>query len=294
MKILLTGATGFIGKNISEYLINSGRHELFAPSSSELNLLDEMSVDPYLRKHQFDVIIHTAGKPGHRNAADPTGVFYADTRMYFNIVRNHDCFGKLIITGSGGIYDLRNYRPKMKETEWKNNIPSDEHGFFRYVTAHHIETMDRIVDLRLFGVFGKYEDYLIRFISNAICKTLYDLPITIRQDRFFDYLYIDDLMQVIDFFITNDALYNEYNITPDKPVSLKWLAELILSVSGKHLPILIASEGFGSEYSGDNSRLKEQIPKMSFTSFETAITSMVHWYRQNLSNIDKFSLLTDK
>ena len=106
MKVLITGANGFIGKNLIERL--SGFYDLLSPYREELDLLDEKSVHVYLMKNMPDVIIHTAGKPVHRNAADPTGIFYADTRMFFSLMRNRDYFGKLIITGSGGIYDIRN------------------------------------------------------------------------------------------------------------------------------------------------------------------------------------------
>ena len=54
------------------------------------------------------------------------------------------------------------------------------------------------MELRLFGVFGRHEDYAIRFISNAICKTLFDLPITLRQNRTFSYLYVDDLGPIVE------------------------------------------------------------------------------------------------
>ena len=146
------------------------------------------------------MVIHAAGKPGHRNAIDPNGIFYANTRMVFNLFANADKFGKMIILGSGGIYDLRNYTPKMSENSYTNHIPEDEHGFFRYVTGKYIENMDNVVDLRLFGVFGKYEDYAIRFISNAMCKAVFDLPITVKQNRKFDYLYINDFMPVLGIF----------------------------------------------------------------------------------------------
>lgn len=292
MKILVTGASGFIGKNLVEYLSN--HYELLTPGHDELDLLDELTVDAYLRKHEVDVVIHTAGKPGHRNAKDPNAVFYADTRMYYNLMRNHDYFGKIIITGSGAVYDIRKNLVKIKEEEWKENLPADEHGFFRYITAHHIETSSAVVDLRLFGVFGKYEDYAIRFISNAICKVLHDLPITIRQNRMFDYLYINDLCAVIDHFIGHDGKYHEYNVTPDKAVSLKQVAERILSVAGKDLPILISRQGMGLEYSGDNSRLKQELPSLGFTTLDDAIIQLYEWYRQNLSRINREALLIDK
>lgn len=292
MKLLLTGSSGFIGKNLAEYL--SGRYEVLAPSRVELDLLDECSVDRYLACHSVDVVIHTAGKPGHRNAPDPVGVFYADTRMYFNLVRNRERFGKLIIAGSGGIYDMRSYSPKMKEVDWKKHVPLDEHGFFRYVTAHHIETTPNVVDLRLFGVFGKYEDYAIRFISNAICKVLHDLPITIRQDRFFDYIYVKDIFPIFDHFINGDARYKEYNITNGNPVLLTSLAKIVLEISGKSLPIIVAQSGLGLEYSGDNGRLKSEMPNFAFTPIYEAVGELYGWYEENLSMINKEYLLVDK
>jgi GDP-L-fucose synthase len=292
MEILITGGSGFIGRNLVEYL--SGSHVVHSPTRNELDLLDERAADAYFRAHSFDVVIHAAGKPGHRNAADPTGIFYADTRMYLTLLRNRDYFGKLLITGSGAIYDMRCYRPKMKEEEWKLNMPRDEHGFFRYVTAHHIEKSYEVVDLRLFGVFGKYEDYAIRFISNAICKTLFDLPVTIKQNRKFDYLYINDFLRVVDYFIHHMPRYHEYNVTPDSSIELLELARKVIAVSGKVLPVLMQQDGMGMEYSGDNGRLREEIPDIVFTPLDESIVQLYEWYFLNRKSIDSNCLLTDK
>lgn len=292
MRVLVTGSNGFIGRNLVEYL--RGRYELLAPKRNELNLLDEESVDTYLKKNPVDVVIHAAGKPGHRNAVDPTGIFYADTRMYFNLMRNRDYFDKLIITGSGAIYDIRNNIQKIKEDNWGIDVPADEHGFFRYVTAHHIEASPGVVDLRLFGVFGKYEDYAIRFISNAICKVLFDLPVTILKNRRFDYLYIDDLMTVVDYFINNQTLCSSYNVTPDTSVDLYTLAEMVRNKSGKDLPIIVRESGMGLEYSGNNRRLRAEIPELVFTPLVDAIERLYVWYDSNIQQIDRNKLLEDR
>lgn len=50
-KILLTGANGFIGKNILEGL--QEKYELFCPSSKELDLSVTEVVQGYLEKHSF-------------------------------------------------------------------------------------------------------------------------------------------------------------------------------------------------------------------------------------------------
>ena len=260
----------------------------------ELNLADEESVDCYFRNHSIDVVIHAAVKPGHRNAKDTSNLFYTNTRMFFNLERHKSEYEKMIVLGSGAIYDMRNYRPKMKEEEWDAYIPSDEHGYCKYVCEKVIEKSNNIYDLRIFGIFGKYEDYAIRFISNAICKTIFDLPITIKQNRYFDYLYIDDLMPVLDWFINNKPNYHSYNITPDKSISLYELAEIIKNLSNKNLPIIVAQEGLGLEYSGNNNRIKEEFQEFKTTPIKDSIKRLISWYIENKNNLDFNKLIIDK
>jgi len=151
-----------------------------------------------------------------------------------------------------------------------------------------------VVELRPFGVFGKHEDWEIRFISNAICKALFDLPITLRQNRRFDYVFIDDLVNVVRHILANDVPMTAYNVTPDEAVELKTLAEMVLQASGKDLPIRIAREGMGTEYSGDNTRLKEVMPGVPSTSLREAIASLYGWYEEHRDLIQRDLLLSDK
>lgn len=292
--ILLTGGSGFIGRNILESYLNE-KYQIDAPSSKELNVADEKSVAQYFTSHHPDVVIHAAVKPAHRNAKDFNNIFFTNTRMFFNLERYSDEYEKMLVIGSGAIYDNRNYRPKVKEEDWKNNIPLDEHGFCKYVCEKVIEHSRNIYDLRVFGIFGKYEDYAIRFISNAICKTLFDLPITIKQNRKFDYLYVNDLMPILDWFISEIPCYKAYNVTPDHSASLYDLALMVRAISGKSdLPIQVAQEGLGLEYSGNNQRLRNEYRNIMFTPIEEGIKQLYNWYLAHKKELDKSSLLIDK
>ena len=291
--VLLTGGNGFIGKNLKESFL-AGKYNLLTPGSKDLNLCDEDAVARYFDEHQIDIVVHSAVKPNHRNAKDLNNIFYSNTRMFFNLERYSAQYEKMLVLGSGAIYDLRYYRPLMKEEEYTRFLPADEHGYCKYVCEKVIEKSDNIYDLRLFGIFGKYEDYAIRFISNAICKTLYDLPVTLRQDRRFSYLYVDDLAPVIDYFIENTPRYKAYNIVPDQVVSLYDLAQMVVKISGKDLPVQVAQDGLGLEYSGDNSRLKKEIPDIRFTPIEDSVRQLYEWYVSHCKEIDKNLLLFDK
>jgi GDP-L-fucose synthase len=294
-KVLLTGGSGFIGKNITESCL-SKKYQIYTPNRTELDLSNDESVHNFFQKNKenFDIVIHSACKPGHRNSSDIGGLFYTNSRMFFNLAKYSDSFGKIINIGSGAIYDMQHYQPKMAEEYFGQSIPADEHGFCKYVIGKYIENSTKIIDLRVFGIFGKYEDYAIRFISNAICKAIHDLPITIKQNRKFDYIDIDDLMPILEFFIETKTHYNSYNITPDSSIELLKIAEIVNSISKKDLPINVALEGFGLEYSGDNFRLKKEIKNFEFKKIENSISDLYDWYSSNKNNINKQFLLTDK
>jgi len=314
-KILLTGGSGFVGKNILESFL-AEKYEIIAPPRTELNLFDENSVDEFFSDKKFNIIIHAACKPGHRNAKDHSKLYCSNTKMFFHLLKHSDKFERMINLGSGAIYDNKHYKPKMKENYFGKNIPQDEHGFCKYVIGKHIADCEQraqgwlrrpedpfmasnqesinVVDLRVFGLFGKYEDYAIRFISNAICKTIVNSPITIKQNRRFDYVYINDLMPILEYFIENKPKYNAYNVTPDESIELYELAEKVKKISGKNLPVIVKEEGLGLEYSGDNSLLKGEIKSLKFTEIDKAIKELYEWYNQNHRIINKDCLLLDK
>ena len=87
MKILLTGASGMVGKNILE-CSKSLSHQFLSPTSKDLNLLDYISVYNYIREHNPDFIIHAAGKVGgiQANIAEPVSFLIDNIDMGRNII----------------------------------------------------------------------------------------------------------------------------------------------------------------------------------------------------------------
>lgn len=293
MKILLTGGNGFIGKNIKESYL-SEKYSIIAPTRQELDFSDDSNVAAFFKNNTFDVVIHSAAKAGHRNATDTSSLLLTNSRMMFNLLKHQNSWGKLLNMGSGAIYDMQNYLPKMPESYFGTHIPKDEHGYNKYIFGKLIPYLDNVYDFRIFGIFGKYEDYAIRFISNAICKSIFDLPITLRQNRKFDYLYINDLMPILEHFIENSPKEKSFNITPNSSVELLKIAELVKSISGKDIGIKVAQDGLGVEYSGDNSLLHSEIKNLNFTPIEKSVSELYDWYLSNKQNLNKDLLLTDK
>lgn len=292
MPILLTGGSGFIGRNLIELMDH--KYQIIAPTSKELNLLDEDAVEIFLANNEIDFIIHSATTPGHRAALVFPDLVARNLRMFFNLARNKHRFKKMIYLGSGAVYDGRHYEPRMREDYYDAHVPADPHGFSKYVLSKYIKHEPGIIELRIFGVFGKYEDYAIRFISNAICKTLFGLPITIKQNRRFDYILVNDIVPIIEHFIENPSAQNIFNACNDHAIDLLALAEKVREISGTQPEIIVSQPGRGLEYSGDNALLRAAMPALEFTPMDTAIRELYNWYANNRHTINKELLLADK
>lgn len=290
-KILITGASGFIGKNLKLGL--EKKFNVLAPDSKTLNLLDSYSVKRYLSKNNFHTIIHCAT---HNATVTSTKnlreVISSNLGMFVNLTRCQNSFERMFYFGSGAEYDMRHYIPKMKEEYFDSHVPVDDYGFSKYIMAKYVEKSNKIFDLRLFGCFGKYEDYRIRFISNAICKTVFNMDITMYKNVYFDYLYIDDLIGIMKLFVQKNKLnFNYYNVCTGKSIDLFSIAKIIKKTSGKNLKIKIAEKGYKKEYSGSNKRLITEFGQIKFTPLEQSIRELLQWYEEDKKSLDKKQLI---
>lgn len=286
--ILLLGGSGFIGKNISEQL--SSQYSFLTPNHQELDLLNEKDVKGYFSSHKIDVVIHGVNIGGTRKDPTPPNMFYDNLRMFFNVARCSSFYKKMIFLGSGAEYDKRQSLVNIKENDFDQEVPVDHYGYYKYLCSKYIEKSKNIINLRVFGIYGKYEDYTLRFISNTMVKKINNLPLTINQNVEFDYVYINDFVRIVDYFIKNKVKHSFYNIGTDEHVSLVSLADRINSLSDTTLPIHIKKEGKGNSYTCDASRLRKELGNFNFTPLSQTLKELFTWYEENTDIKDKNSL----
>ena len=292
MKILIIGANGFIGKHLREYFTKNSTYTLLTPSSKELNISQEDSVDAYMEAHKPDIIINCANRGGGRDSGNEN-IVHENLRMFFNIIKHSDKVSKIIHFGSGAEYSKHKPIVDVKEEDADLAIPLDEYGFYKSVCSKFIEKSDNNLNLRIFGCYGEYENYEFKFISNAIVKNLLHLPITINKNVFFDYIYVDDLVKIVDNFLHHDSKHKVYNLTTGKKIDLITLAHLINETSDFTSEIKIINDGLNNEYTSNNSRLMNEINTFEFTSHRTAIREMRNYYASILDTIDREKIEAD-
>ena len=284
MRIFITGVTGFIGRNLYEHL--QGKYNLICPSHKELELLDLEAVEHFLKKSDIDVIIHCATLGAKRTSLNNPNFIESNLRMFFNLIKCKKHYKKLIFLGSGAEYDKSLNISNICENDFDRGVPKDAYGFYKYVCSKYIEvSKENIINLRLFGIFGKYEDYETRFISNAICRTIFNMPIIISRNVFFDYLYIEDFLKVIEYFILNDSQYKCYNAGTGKKIDLLTIAKKIKRISSNDPEIIVKNKGLDPEYSCNAERLISEINIKNYTDIEDALTKLYGWYKANKSKL---------
>ncbi|MBR5116285.1 MAG: NAD(P)-dependent oxidoreductase [Lachnospiraceae bacterium] len=268
-------------------------YEIFAPTSAELDCIDEEKVTAYLKEHRFDLVLNFAVYAKQAdNDRDASKELEYNLRIFHNFAKNSSYYGRMFFTGSGAEYDKRRDIHLAREEDVGESIPVSAYGLMKYTINEIIEKSDNIYNLRVWGLYGKYEYYPTKFISNICCKTIKGLPLSIRQNVYFEYLYINDFLRILDILMHKELKYHSYNMANGKPIDLITLCGIVKKVSGKDTGLFVCKEGLAKEYTASNERLLTEIGQdFSYTPQEDAIRELYDWYNKNEADIDIYKLI---
>ncbi len=271
MKILITGGAGFIGANLSEYLLNDG-HEVYAIdnffSSAKTNIKDLLRNKKFhlivhdiifqfpkeITKINFDQIYHLAC-PASPPKYQKDHIYTLKTNFEgtLNVLEfakkqkaTHGKFPKFLFTSTSEVYgdpqespQKENYRGNVNPhgvrscyDEGKRVAESLCMNFFRKYKMP-------VKIVRIFNTYGPKMDRIDgRVISNFIIQALKNKPITIygngRQTRSFQY--IDDLIfGLVKYMNLKENFPGPINLGNDREFTILELKELLEKIFEKKL-----------------------------------------------------------
>lgn len=211
-RVLLTGATGFVGANLCRRLLNDG-HEVHCLVRSEynnwrivdiqkdiqlhiVNLTDPENLLSVVSRLRPDWVFHLATYGAYSWQIDLNKTVQMNILATINLV--DAClktgFEIFINTGSSSEYGFKDHAPS--ENEWID--PNSYYAvtkasatlFCRYTAAHHNVC---IPTLRLYSIYGAYENPG-RLIPNIILHGMNGtLPMLVDPNVARDYLYMKDV-----------------------------------------------------------------------------------------------------
>ena len=250
MKILITGGSGFIGKSLIKSLKKD--YDVFAPSSTELDITNSYAVEKYLQNKYFDWVIHCAIKGGNRTTEDTSSDAYDNIKMFFNLMNNKDRFGKLINFASGAEFD-RTSAINSNTNNLQESYPTDPYGMSKNVISKIIQSCINIYNFRVYGVFGEDEDDT-RFIKSNIKRYKNAEDLKIHQEKAFDFFYIGDLINIIKYYIDNPKYYldTDMDLVYQQKYKLTDIGNIINNLSAYKVTVEAEDYREASSYLGSN------------------------------------------
>ena len=277
---LLTGQTGFVGKNVRDMLAEN--FDLLAPGRSELDLRNAESVEQYFDSHHVDVVFHCANPNPVKNTLDSNEHFMEDCmRIFLNLYRCRHKYGKMIYLGSGAEYNKTMEIQNISEEDAFRSPPPDPYGLSKYAMNMMADQSDNVINLCLFACYGPW-DHASKFITHCIRCCLRNEPITIRQDCRFDYIHVSDLGRMMVWLGQNEPKHHMYNVSGCQHVLLSEIAEEVRRQMGMEEPVRILNPGFNREYTANGARFWNESKMTPPVSLRDGIAQQIKWEREHL------------
>ncbi len=274
-KILITGATGFVGSHLKERL--NENYTVVAPSRQILDLKNGVKLKEFLLDGKFDIILHAASPSPFRSSQyDSYDSLLKDMlQIFMNFYSLREHYGMLYYCGSGAEYDKVYDMVQVEECKIGVNIPSDDYGFSKYIMNELARNTANIYNFRIFACFGPRE-YNTKFISYCIRQSIDNEDIIINQNCKFDYLYIDDYVSTIEYFIENKPQYHDYNVCSGKVFLLSDIARMVQELMNSTNTIIVKEEKLNNEYTASNRRLLNET-KLEIMPLKQGIKKLIDW-----------------
>ena len=255
MNILVTGANGFIGSNIIELLSNNTNFNFFKGTRNNIDLYSIDSIERYLDKNQIDTVIHCAIEGGSRLKQDTSDMLYRNILIYENLIKFNHRYKVFINFGSGAEFDRKHDISNVNEYDMFGVVPTDFYGLSKNIISKLSVHYCASVNLRIFGCFY-HNELSTRFIKNNINKYINHKSMIIHQDRYMDFFYMNDLINIIEYYLNNPpSTYKDINMSYLKKYKLSDITSIINDLSSYKVDVIIENENFGLNYTGNGKLL---------------------------------------
>ncbi|MBW1658878.1 MAG: GDP-mannose 4,6-dehydratase [Deltaproteobacteria bacterium] len=316
MKILLTGAAGFIGSHFAETLLEEGHQVIsidnlnpfYDPTIKEQNLReikkrfssdqftdlrgdirDTDFINDVFKTHHPEEVVHLAAMAGVRpSIADPVTYQEVNIRGTMNLLEAMKKYevSRMVFASSSSVYG-NNPKVPFAEDDFVDHpispyAATKKAGELICYTYHHLYQFT-IVALRFFTVYGPRQrpemaiHKFTRLIDEGKPVPMFGDGTTKR-----DYTYIDDIIDGMIRVRKIDSGFHLYNLGESRTTALIDLIRMIEAALGKKANIqrLPLQPGDVNITYADISRARKELGYDPHTTMEEGIERFVEWYNR--------------
>jgi UDP-glucose 4-epimerase len=298
-RVLITGATGFLGSHLTEHFVGSGV-EVKAVVRSDLNNISHLKGqievikgdlvrDPIPIRDTSTVFHLAAISHVGRSIKNPRRTFETNTMGTFNVlesVRRSDSVEKFVFVGTAHVYGIPQYLPVDEEHPTYSREPysASKLAAEEFTLAYSKSYGIPVSIARLFNVFGPRQtrDFVVPAIIEQMLKKDSISLGNLNPTR--DFTYVDDV--ITGLLLMAQQGDGIYNVGSGREVRIESLVQSIAKILGKKIDVVVkevrkrSKEVEIERMWADISRLKSLgwQPEIEFTE---GLKKTVEWYKNN-------------
>lgn len=312
MRILVTGAAGFIGSHLVDRLLASGHqvlgidnfNEFYDPAIKARNLTDALTRSGFelvrgdildvdlmasvFARFQPERVVHLAAWAGVRPSIEKPALYQKvnveGTTNLLEICR-HQGIDRFVFASSSSVYGERAEGPFREDDRVDEPISpyaaTKKAGELLCYTYHHLFGIHAHC-LRFFTVYGPRQrpemaiHKFTRLLDEGRAVPMFGDGSTSR-----DYTYVDDIIDGVVASIERVQGYRIYNLGESQTIELRQLIEVIAAALGREPLIdrLPSQPGDVPRTNADVSRARAELGYDPHTSVEEGVRRFVEWFR---------------
>lgn len=301
MKVLLTGATGFLGKNLKKSLSLS--HELVGVGS-EWDLRRQDTCERLISKCEPDAVIHAAGSVGGigANQENPGKFIYENLIMGTNVIHESmkQNVKKFVLLGTVCAYPKHTEVPFKEEDIW-NGYPEETNApygiakkaLMQMVQSYHEQYGFNGINLIPVNMYGPHDHFnltsshvipaLILKIINAVTNKQDEIVIWGTGNASREFLFAEDCAEAISLALDKDVPPSPINIGTGSEIKIIDLVKTIADIIGFQGIIRFdESKPDGQPRRClDTSKAKELLDFEARTDLRTGLAKTIDWFLKN-------------
>jgi dTDP-glucose 4,6-dehydratase len=313
VRLLVTGAAGFIGSNFVHFWLEEHpddhvvAYDLLTYAGNRENLTGTEDRAPFvhgdiadlelaehtLREHEIDVVVNFAAESHNSLAVVDPGLF-ARTNVLgtqllleaarrtgvarFHHVSTCEVYGDLALDSGEAFTEESPYRPR---TPYNASKAAADH----YVRAYH-ETYELPISItncaNNYGPFQFPEKVIPLFVTNALDDK--PLPMYASTQNRREWLHVRDHCRAIDLVLQSDRIGETYNVGSGVEKSIEEIADVVVELTGKSADlkqIVPDRPGHDRRYLLDSSKLERELGWQPEIGFDEGLRATVDWYAEN-------------
>lgn len=315
-KILICGASGFIGRNLFEHFEKLGDHyEVFGTyfknpfriSNPRLIPADLRDRDTALRATtNMDGVINAAALTAGSGALDPAEYIPSNNRINTNLVEAayKNKVEQFVFLSCSILYPDRNPFP-VRETDTDFARIHPQYRIWAYLKIFGEEMcrfyaglgQTRFTVIRHSNIYGPHDKFDARghVFAATIAKVMNGtksegVAVWGNGQEKRDFLHVSDLVRFVELALNYGNRHNRYevfNVGSGRAVTVKELVEKINSLSGRNLPVHyeVSKPTLDTDIILDTAKAKKIFGWQPEVSLDKGIQETIEWYKKKFGGV---------